>query len=147
MGFADSGGCRRQHRTAGAHGAHDDRRRQFAMCCGELETIARFALPVIAVQFTNNSMGWIKMLQHLYQGERYFGVDPGPIDAVGVARAFGLTAARPCTLDELRGHVERALIDRTPLYLDIEVPHMIEVVPRVPAWHRALAGDRTRPVY
>jgi hypothetical protein len=33
------------------------------------------------------------------------------------------------------------------LYLDVEVPHMIDVVPQVPAWHRALAGDRTRPVY
>jgi acetolactate synthase-1/2/3 large subunit len=119
----------------------------FAMCCGELETIARFELPVITVQFTNHSMGWIKMLQHLYQDKRYFGVDPGPIDAVGVARACGLAAARPRTLDELRSHVERALSARTPLYLDVEVPHMIDVVPQVPAWHRALAGDRTRPVY
>jgi acetolactate synthase I/II/III large subunit len=119
----------------------------FAMSCGELETIARLRLPVIAVQLTNHSLGWIKMLQHLYQGERYFGVDPGPIDAVGVARACGLRAQRPRSLDELRAHVSRALADGVPLYLDVEVPHMIEVVPQVPAWHRAVQGDRTRPVY
>jgi len=119
----------------------------FAMSCGELETIARFQLPVIAVQLTNHSLGWIKMLQHLYQGERYFGVDPGPIDAVGVARACGLRAERPRSLAELRAHVSQALTDGLPLYLDVEVPHMIEVVPQVPAWHRALQGDRTRPIY
>ncbi len=119
----------------------------FAMSCGELETIARLGLPVIAVQLTNHSLGWIKMLQHLYQEERYFGVDPGPIDAVGVARACGLRAARPTTLTELREHVQTALHDREAVYLDVEVPHMIDVVPQVPAWHRALAGERTRPVY
>lgn len=119
----------------------------FAMSCGELETIARLGLPVIAVQLTNHSLGWIKMLQHLYQDRRYFGVDPGPIDAVAVARACGLRAERPAGLDELRDHVSAALRDRVALYVDVEVPHMIDVVPQVPAWHRALEGDTTRPVY
>lgn len=119
----------------------------FAMSCGELETIARLGLPIIAVQFTNHSLGWIKMLQHLYQDRRYFGVDPGPIDAVAVARACGLRAERPDTIEGVRGHVADALRDGVPLYLDVEVPHMIDVVPQVPAWHRALDGDRVRPVY
>ncbi|MBO0875569.1 MAG: thiamine pyrophosphate-binding protein [Pseudonocardia sp.] len=119
----------------------------FAMSCGELETIARLGLPVIAVQLTNHSLGWIKMLQHLYQNRRYFGVDPGPIDAVAVAEACGLPAARPTSVADLRARVGAALREGTPLYLDVEVPHMIDVVPRVPAWHRALSGDRTRPVY
>lgn len=119
----------------------------FAMSCGELETIARLKLPIIAVQLTNHSLGWIKMLQHLYQDGRYFGVDPGPIDAVAVAQACGLRAARPTSLESLCEHVRAALRDHTPVYLDVEVPHMIDVVPQVPAWHRALAGDRTRPVY
>lgn len=119
----------------------------FAMSCGELETIARLDLPVIAVQLTNHSLGWIKMLQHLYQDRRYFGVDPGPIDAVAVARACGLRAARPTTPEELREQVTAALRDRVALYLDVEVPHMIDAVPQVPAWHRALSGDPVRPVY
>ncbi|MGH3358060.1 MAG: thiamine pyrophosphate-binding protein [Nocardioidaceae bacterium] len=119
----------------------------FAMSCGELETIARLELPVIGIQFTNHSLGWIKMLQHLYQDERYFGVDPGPIDAVAVARACGLRAHRPTTIEEVREQVTSALRDRVAVYLDVEVPHMIDVVPQVPAWHRALNGDRVRPVY
>jgi acetolactate synthase-1/2/3 large subunit len=119
----------------------------FAMCCGELETIARLGLPVTVVQFTNHSLGWIKMLQHLYHDSRYFGVDPGPIDAVAVARACGLRAHRPDSAEALRGQLSTALGDGKPLYLDIDVPHMIDVVPQVPAWHRALRGDRARPVY
>ena len=119
----------------------------FAMSCGELETIARLGLPVTVVQFTNHSLGWIKMLQHLYHAGHYFGVDPGPIDAVGVARACGLRAHRPDSAKALRDHLSAALEDGNPLYLDIDVPHMIDVVPQVPAWHRALRGDRARPVY
>src|SRR5690606_26613941 len=72
----------------------------FAMACGELETVARFQLPIVFVQFTNASLGWIKMLQHLYTDRRYFGVDPGPIDAVGVARACGVDGTRVRDLDE-----------------------------------------------
>lgn len=119
----------------------------FAMCCGELETIARFGLPIVMIQMTNYSLGWIKMLQHLYTGQRYFGVDPGPIDAVAVAAACGVPAIRATTLDELRTSVADAVGRCSPLYVDVRVPHMIDVVPPVPAWHRALDGDDTRPVY
>lgn len=119
----------------------------FAMCCGELETVARFGLPLVTVQFTNDSLGWIKMLQHLYYEGRYFGVDPGPIDAVAVARACGLVAVRAHTLDELDTAVSAALTGRYPVYVDVPVPHLIDHVPPVPAWHQALDGDRTRPVY
>lgn len=119
----------------------------FAMCCGELETIARFGLPAIIIQFTNHSMGWIKMLQHLYLGGRYFGVDPGPIDSAMVARACGIDAAHVTDLEELKLRVSKAAAEGRPLFLDVDVPHMIDVVPQVPAWHRALAGDPTRPVY
>lgn len=119
----------------------------FAMACGELETVARFALPICYIQFTNNSLGWIKMLQHLYEGQRYFGVDPGPTDAVMVAEANGLEARRVTTLEELRELLTSFAADPRPLYIDVDVPHMIDFTPPVPAWIGALQGDSTRPVY
>ncbi|RIK15220.1 MAG: hypothetical protein DCC50_08770 [Acidobacteria bacterium] len=119
----------------------------FAMACGELETVSRFQLPILYVQFTNHSLGWIKMLQHLYIGQRYFGVDPGTIDAVKVAEGCGLAAERVSTLERLRELVEDFARDPKPLYLDIEVPHMIDVLPPVPAWQTALDGNAERPVY
>jgi acetolactate synthase-1/2/3 large subunit len=79
--------------------------------------------------------------------KRYFGVTPGPIDSVGVARASGMDAIRVTSLDELREAVTEALRGGKPLYIDVQVPHVIDEVPPVPAWHRALDGDNERPVY
>ncbi len=109
----------------------------FAMSCGELETAVRYRLPILFVQMTNHSLGWIKMLQHLYTGRRYFGVDPGDIDAVQVARACGMEAERVTTEDRLRelaaDFVARlhdlpgdSVAAPGPLYLDVEVPLPME---------------------
>lgn len=119
----------------------------FAMACGELETVSRFDLPILYIQFTNHSLGWIKMLQHLYIGQRYFGVDPGTIDAVKVAEGCGLRAEGVSSLERLRELVEEFAANPQPLYVDIEVPHMIDVLPPVPAWQVALDGHAERPVY
>lgn len=119
----------------------------FAMACGELETVARFDLPILYVQFTNDSMGWIKMLQHLYSGQRYFGVDPGPIDAVAVAGACGLRAERVDSIEKLRILVEEFQRVPHPLYIDLRVPHMINYTPPVSSWLDSLDGPAVRPVY
>jgi acetolactate synthase-1/2/3 large subunit len=118
-----------------------------AMSCGELETTARFRLPILFVQFTNFSLGWIKMLQHLYAEGRYFGVDPGPIDAIGVARACGLDGERVTSLARLEELTAGFAADPRPFYVDIEVPHPIEYTPPVSSWVDALNGKKARPVY
>lgn len=119
----------------------------FAMACGELETAARFALPILFVQLTNHSMGWIKMLQHLYTGQRYFGVDPGPTDAVLVAKANGVDGTAVTSIDELTKVVTEFAANPRPYYADVVVPHMIDYPPPVPAWEAGLAGHGERPVY
>jgi acetolactate synthase I/II/III large subunit len=119
----------------------------FAMSCGELETACRLGVPIVYVQFTNGSMGWIKMLQHLYMGERYFSVDLGPIDAVAVAQAMGLEAARARSLEEFSKAFERGVSSRQPVFIDVRVADQIKLVPPVAPWHMALAGETERPVY
>jgi acetolactate synthase-1/2/3 large subunit len=118
-----------------------------AMSCGELETACRLALPIIYVQFTNGSFGWIKMLQHLYLDRRYFGVDLGPIDAVAVARGFGLQAARAATLDELRQVFRAYQRTARPGLIDVVVAAPTQVVPPVAPWQATLEGQGGRPVY
>jgi acetolactate synthase I/II/III large subunit len=118
-----------------------------AMSCGELETAARFRLPILFVQLTNFSLGWIKMLQHLYAEGRYFGVDPGPIDAIAVARACGLDGERVTSLARLEELAAGFAADPRPFYVDIEVPHPIEYTPPVASWVDALNGNTARPVY
>jgi acetolactate synthase I/II/III large subunit len=119
----------------------------FAMCCGELETAHRFQLPITFIQLTNFSLGWIKMLQHLYEGGRYFGVDPGPIDAVMVAQACGVAAIRVRSLDELTAALEQTTRNSAPLYIDVNVTHLIAAPPAVAPWQAAISGDSQRPVY
>ncbi|MGH3501781.1 MAG: thiamine pyrophosphate-binding protein [Nocardioidaceae bacterium] len=119
----------------------------FAMACGELETVHRLDLPILYVQLTNFSLGWIKMLQHLYAGDRYFGVDPGPIDAVAVAQACGLSATHANGYDELAEAIGTHLAAGKPAYIDVTVRHLIDNVPPVAPWHAALAGGAPRPTY
>ncbi|MHB8644394.1 MAG: thiamine pyrophosphate-binding protein, partial [Thermomicrobiales bacterium] len=102
-----------------------------AMACGELETAARFQLPVIFVQFTNGSFGWIKMLQHLYTEQRYFGVEPGPIDAPAVARGMGLRAMRVESLAAFERAFADCLAAGGPCYIEVPVPDQIALTPPV----------------
>jgi acetolactate synthase-1/2/3 large subunit len=76
-----------------------------------------------------------------------FGVDPGPIDAVGVAAACGLHAVRVGDIDKFRRVVEEFVENPAPLYVDVQVPHMIDYLPPVPAWAPGVDGNRECPVY
>ena len=119
----------------------------FAMACGELETANRLRTPVLYVQFTNNSLGWIKMLQHLYMERRYFSVDPGPVNYVGVAQAMGLDAMRVTTLEQLREAAREWLTHRRPMFIDVPIPEPMTLAPPVAPWQAALEGSLNRPVY
>jgi acetolactate synthase-1/2/3 large subunit len=119
----------------------------FAMSCGDLETACRLRLPIVYVHFTNGAFGWIKMLQHLYNERRYFGVDLGPTDAATVARGFGLRASRVTALDELERVFRAAIAAGEPAFIDVVVPDETRDVPPVAPWQAALAGEGERPVY
>ncbi len=119
----------------------------FAMACGELETAARFNLPIVYVQFSNGSLGWIKMLQHLYTEQRYFGVDFGSIAAVKVAEGMGVAAHRATSLDDLVAALEAALARRGPTYIDVPVPDEIHLTPPVAPWQETLTKKAGRQAY
>lgn len=120
----------------------------FAMGVGDLETAVRHHLPITFVVLDNRSMGWIKMLQHLYLDDRYFGVDPGPIDYVAVARGFGLQARTVTSADGLEEAAKQAYGSAQPALLHVPIPDEIEAPPPVAPWDAVLSGASTeRPVY
>jgi acetolactate synthase-1/2/3 large subunit len=140
--------------AVGAAFAHPERRilcvttdGSFAMACGELETVVRHQLPITFLQLTNGAYGWIKMLQHLYFGRRYFGVDLGPVDAVTVARGFGIQSARVASVAELERRVADSWGSSGPVYLEALVPEQLDELPPVAPWVAAIEGDAHRPVY
>ncbi len=111
----------------------------FGMSAGDLETIARLALPVLIIQFSNACFGWIKVLQQLYQDERYFGVDFGAdTDHAAIARGFGLRGVRVDSAEDVGPAIQEALDSKQPAFLDIVTECETSEMPPVPKWQRAV---------
>lgn len=119
-----------------------------AMAVAEWETAHRLGLPITYVVLDNTSMAWIKMIQHLYAGGRYFAVDPGPVDPVLLGMGMGVAGARAHTLDELAALAKQAADAAGPSIIHVVVPEHMDVPPPVAAWQAALAGQQaTRPIH
>jgi acetolactate synthase-1/2/3 large subunit len=117
----------------------------FGMSVGELETITRLRLPVVIIQCSNGTFGWIKELQHLYHEDRYFGVDFNPVDYAAIARGFGFRAAQVTEPDDVERAVRDAVADGGPYFLDVVTESPVTETPPVSAWtaaeaNRAAAG-------
>lgn len=112
----------------------------FGMSVGELETISRLNLPVTLIQFNNRCFGWIKELQHLYHGDRYFSVDFNDVDYPAIARGFGLKAWRVTDPADLESTMQHALADGGPCFIDVVSESQITETPPVHAWLEAEAA-------
>lgn len=114
----------------------------FGMAVGELETISRLGLPVVIIQCSNGTFGWIKELQHLYHGDRFFGVDFNPVDYAAIARGFGLRGRQVVDPDDVEDAIREALADGGPYFLDIVTESPVTETPPVAAW---TAAEAARP--
>jgi acetolactate synthase I/II/III large subunit len=116
----------------------------FGMSGIELATIASQRLPITIILFSNGSFGWIKMLQKLYHGERYLGVDfTGKMDAVAIAEAFGIRGMRITHPDQLGSGITEAMESNEPTFIEVPTKSELEEVPPVHAWQAALLEERT----
>jgi acetolactate synthase-1/2/3 large subunit len=111
----------------------------FGMSGTELLTIASLRLPITLILFNNGTFGWIKMLQKLYFGERYYGVDfTDHMDAATVAEAMGVRGIRITHPDQLVAAIDEALDDDGPIFIDVPTKSEVDEVPPVHAWQQAL---------
>jgi len=115
----------------------------FGMSVGELETITRLGLPIVIIQCSNGTFGWIKELQHLYHDDRYFGVDFNPVDYAAIARGFGFCAAQVTDPVDVERAVREAVDDGRPYFLDVVTESPVTETPPVAAW---TAAEAKRPV-
>ncbi len=130
--------------VVGAHFAADGRRvigmtgdGSWGMSCGELETISRLNLPVVLIQCANNTYGWIKELQHLYHGDRYFGVDFTGVDYAAIATGFGLKSWSIKDPTSIERTLQEALAWGGPTFINVETESQITETPPVAAWIEA----------
>lgn len=114
----------------------------FGMSGTELATIASLHLPITIILFNNGGFGWIKMLQRLYYGSRYLGVDfTGKVDAVGIAEAFGIRGVRISDPGQLIPAISDALAGDEAVFIDVPTRSELEEVPPVHAWQQAVKGE------
>jgi acetolactate synthase-1/2/3 large subunit len=110
----------------------------FAMMAGELATVARVGGPTVILLFNNSCYGWIKALQNLHHGSRYFSVDfTEPLDYVHVAEGFGLRASRVRDPEKVGSAIRKALDYGAPCFIELVVAPEHEALPPVAPWHRA----------
>lgn len=113
----------------------------FAMSVGELETVGRLGLPIVFIHFQNDSYGWIKKLHQLYYDARYIGVDFKTIDASKIAEGFGIKSYKIKRNDEIEKGLRWALAQGAPVFLDIEIEPITQIVPPVTNWREDYLKD------
>ncbi len=115
----------------------------YAMSVGDLITVARTGGPTVLILFNNSCFGWIKELQKLYHGERYFSVDFREcLNYLQVAEGFGLPGEQVNDPSELGPALRRALASDSPSMIEIMTAAEHESVPPPPVapWER-MASD------
>lgn len=113
----------------------------FGMSVGELETIVRLKVPAILMNFNNSAFGWIKALQKSRGVARPLSVDFAPQNACAIAEAFGMRGLRVETGEALEPALDAAFAHRGPVFLDLVVQSVTDVVPPVYKWLRHAGID------
>jgi acetolactate synthase-1/2/3 large subunit len=106
----------------------------FGFTCGELETAARYRLPITFIVIANASYGWIKAGQQSGYGQRYFAVDFTVTDHAAVAAAFGVKSWRVTEPDELAKALKESLAHGGPSLVDIVCQPLQESQAPVSEW-------------
>ena len=116
----------------------------FGMSVGELETISRLGLPVVLVQCANKTYGWIKELQHLYHGQRYYSVDFEGVAYADIARGFGLDGVDVASPDEFEPAFRNALASGRPTFINVQTEAQMTETPPVSSWERAVKSGQVQ---
>ncbi len=116
----------------------------FAMSAGDLATVTRVGGPTILILFNNGCYGWIKALQKLHHGGRYFSVDfREPLNYVQVAAGFGLRGIQVSDPDKIGLALKEALSYGGPFFIELIAASEHEVIPPVAPWQRLAEGQTT----
>ncbi len=111
----------------------------YGMSVGELETISRLNLPIVLVQCDNAAFGWIKELQHLYHGQRYYSVDFNRVDYAAIAQGFGVRGFHVDDPSCLEGVLREALDSGQPCFVNVVTEAQMSETPPVATWERTAA--------
>lgn len=113
----------------------------FGMAVGELETLVRLGCPAILMNFNNACFGWIKAQQRVQGNKNFLSVDFSDQDCSALARAYGMQAMRAEDGEQLEAALDMAFAHDGPVFLDVAVESLAEVIPPVFNWLRKIGVD------
>ncbi len=98
----------------------------------ELDTCARYNIPVKIIMLNNACLGNVRQWQYLFYNCRYsdtiYSRNP---DFVALAESMGVPAHSVSSPDALRGAIEKTLAEPGPALLDVRIPQGAMVLPMV----------------
>jgi acetolactate synthase-1/2/3 large subunit len=100
----------------------------------ELDTYARYNLPIKVLLLDNNCLGMVRQWQQLFYDERFSNtVYSRSPDFVKIAQGMGIESFAADDPATLRGAIERAIKTPGPVLVHIPIPQRQNVFPMVPA--------------
>ncbi|MDO4953045.1 MAG: biosynthetic-type acetolactate synthase large subunit [Synergistaceae bacterium] len=125
----------------GAHFARPDRPvvciagdGSFMMNIQELDTCARYNIPVKVFVFNNSCLGMVRQWQELFYDNRYSStLYPRDPDFVKIAEGMGASGLRVEKPEQVEGAIEKALKIDGPVVVDFKIPQEACVFPMVPS--------------
>ena len=106
----------------------------FLMNIQELETCARYQIPVKIFLLNNGCLGMVRQWQELFWGERYAATTQNPVcNFPALAEAFGVQGRACETLDDLESALDDLFETPGPALVDCRIPQEELVMPMVPA--------------
>ncbi|KQL50665.1 acetolactate synthase [Heyndrickxia shackletonii] len=98
------------------------------MTVQELETAARYNIPVISLVFNNRMYGTIRMHQEMNYPEKVIGTDLGNIDFAALAKSLNANGVKTTTAAEFEEAIRCAMKANLPTVIEIEMdPEQISV--------------------
>lgn len=91
----------------------------FMMTVQELETAARYKIPVIALVFNNSMYGTIRMHQEMHYPERVIGTDLNNVNFASLGASLGVKSFRATTHKEFQEALECSLMADYPVVIEI----------------------------
>lgn len=91
----------------------------FMMTVQELETAARYNIPVIALVFNNSMYGTIRMHQEMHYPERVIGTDLGSVNFAELGTVLGVQSVRVETNEDFEEALARAVASNAPALIEI----------------------------
>lgn len=105
----------------------------FRMSCNELQTIAKYKLPIVIVIMNNHTLGMVRQWQRMFSNGRYCETDiEDEVNYVKLAEAYGIDGFKVTSKEKLKNVLEYVKIGMKPVVIDCVIDKDEGVYPIVP---------------